>query len=84
MQVAMIEGATRIIGRDQGFKGLPLRDELINTSVTGDGTPCMVSEWTPTPAERARLVAGASVHLRIIGTVHPPVAIDVGMPPAGR
>lgn len=81
MQIAMIEGATRIIGKEQGFKGLPLRDELINTSVTGDGTPSMVSAWTPSPAELARLVAGASVHLRIIGTVHPPVSIDVGMPP---
>lgn len=42
----------------------------------------MVSAWQPTPDELARLNAGASVHLRVIGTQHPPVMLEVGQPPA--
>jgi hypothetical protein len=80
MQIGMIEGATRIIGKSQGYLGLPLRDELINCSVDGDGTPAMVTAWIPSPDELARLNAGASVHLRVLGTMHPPVMVEVGQP----
>lgn len=55
--------------------GLPIRDELIN------GVPTMVSAWSPTPEELARLNAGAMVHLYVCGQVHPPVAINVGGAP---
>lgn len=76
------EGATGIIGKSQGYHGLPLRDEKIACSVNGDGTPAMVTAWQPPPNELARLNAGASVHLRILGTMHPPVSVDVGdVPP---
>lgn len=81
MLIATIEGATRVIGRAQGYLGLPLRDELINCSVNGEGAPAMVSAWQPTPDELARLNAGASVHLRVLGTQHPPVMVEVGPPP---
>jgi hypothetical protein len=81
MQIAMIEGTTRIIGKSQGYLGLPLRDEVINCAVDGDGTPAMVTAWHPSPDELARLNAGASVHLRILGTMHPPVMVEVGEPP---
>ena len=81
MQVAMIEGATRVIGKSQGYLGLPIRDERINCTVNGEGTPAMVTAWQPTPDELARLLAGASVHLRILGTAHPPVMIEVGNAP---
>lgn len=82
MLIGTIEGVTRIIGKSQGYLGLPLRDEIINCAVNGDGTPAMVTAWQPTPDELARLNAGASVHLRILGTVHPPVMVEVGQPPA--
>lgn len=72
MQAVAIEGATRIIGKSQGYIGLALRDE------DRDGTPCMVSAWEPTPDELARLNAGATIHLCILGTGHPPVNIEVG------
>ncbi|KQS83431.1 hypothetical protein [Rhizobium sp. Leaf383] len=78
MQISVIEGATRIIGESQGYLGLPLRDEVINCTVGGEGTPAMVSAWLPTPEELARLNAGAAVELRIHGTQHPPVMIEVG------
>lgn len=81
MLIGMIEGATRIIGKGQGYLGLALRDEIITCTVGGGGTPAMVSAWQPTPDEVARLNAGASVHLRVIGTQHPPVMLDVGDPP---
>ena len=78
MMVLHIEGATRVLGKSQGYIGLPLRDELVNCSVGGEGTPQMVTSWEPTPDELARLNAGAPVLLKISGTAHPPVAVDVG------
>ncbi len=82
MQIGMIEGVTRIIGKSQGYLGLPIRDEIIQCTVNGDGTPAMVTAWTPTPDELDRLIAGASVHLRVLGTSHPPVMMGVGDPPS--
>jgi hypothetical protein len=35
MQVGVIEGATRIVGKSQGYLGLPIRDERFNCSVNG-------------------------------------------------
>lgn len=81
MIIKMVEGATRIIGKTQGFIGLPLRDEPINCSVGGPGTPSMVTAWEPTADELARLNAGAHVMLRVLGQMHPPVMITVGEEP---
>jgi hypothetical protein len=77
MIIAMVEGATRIIGKSQYYLGLPLRDEIINCSVNGH-TPTMVTAWEPTPEELERLNAGAKVYLRVLGVAHPPVMIEVG------
>ncbi len=81
MQIGMIEGATRIIGKSQGYMGLPIRDELINCAVNGPATPAMVTAWLPTPEEVAAIVSGAPVHVRILGTIHPPIMLDVGKTP---
>lgn len=81
MQIGMIPGHTRIIGKSQGYLGLPLRDEKINDAVTGRDTPTMVTAWLPTPTELAALNAGAAVHVRIIGIGHPPIMVGVGEPP---
>ncbi len=81
MQIGVIEGATRVIGKSQGYLGLPLRDEKINCSVNGDGTPAMTTAWIPTSKELAALTCGASVHVRILGTQHPPIMVEVGEPP---
>lgn len=82
MLIGTIEGVTRVIGKSQGYLGLPLRDEVMNCTVNGEGTPAIVTAWQATPEELARLNAGASVHLRVLGTVHPPVMVGVGDPPA--
>lgn len=81
MEVGVIEGATRIVGKSQGYLGLPIRDEVINCAVNGTDTPAMVTAWTPTPAELAALNAGASVHVRILGRVPPPMNVSVGPVP---
>lgn len=78
MLIKHIEGATRILGKSQGYIGLPLRDVLIKCTVGGEGTPAMETAWEPTPAELARLITGAPVILRVVGTAHPPVMIEVG------
>ncbi|MEQ5793103.1 hypothetical protein LZ686_00445 [Paracoccus sp. NFXS7] len=82
MLIGTIEGVTRVIGKSQGYLGLPLRDEVMNCTVNGEGTTAMVTAWQPTDEKLARLNAGASVHLRVLGTVHPPVMVGVGDPPA--
>jgi hypothetical protein len=81
MLIRMIEGVTRVIGKSQGYLGLPLRDEVIACPVGGPDTPAMVSAWEPTPKELAQLQAGAAVHLRVLGTAHPPVLVFVGPAP---
>ena len=81
MEIGRIEGATRVIGRSQGYLGLPLRDEIIECAVTGPGTPCMVTAWIPSPDELAALNAGAAIHVRIIGAAHPPIMVGVGPVP---
>lgn len=75
MLIARIDGATRICGEGQGYEPLPIRDE------TMDGWPVMVTAWTPTPAELQALVAGASVQVRILGKVPPPMIVGVGPVP---
>lgn len=78
MQIGHIVGATRILGKSQGYLGLPLRDEMINCSVGGEETPSMVTAWLPTPKELEAINAGAAIHVRIIGSAHPPIMVEVG------
>jgi hypothetical protein len=42
-----------------------------------DDVRIMSSAWMPTPAELARLNAGAPIHLHIYGQGHPVVAMSV-------
>lgn len=81
MQIGRIRGATRVVGKSQGYMGLPIRDEVINCTVNGQGTPSMVTAWLPTPKELAALNAGAAVHVRILGSVPPPMMVEVGEAP---
>ncbi len=61
MQIGRIEGCTRVLGKSQGYLGLPLRDITINDSVNGPDTPAMETAWFPTPAELEAISAGAPV-----------------------
>lgn len=80
MQIGRIIGATRVAGVEQGYKGLPIRDELVRNG-TGKEIPCMTTAWIPDPAELAALNAGASVHVMILGTIPPPMKVGVGEAP---
>lgn len=81
MQIGMIKGCTRIIGKSQGYLGLPLRDIKIDCSVAGPGTPAMETAWLPTPKEIEAITAGAPIILRIHGAGHPPVMLYIGEAP---
>jgi hypothetical protein len=71
-----VEGATRVLGKSQGFLGLPIRDAVM------EGVdPVMISAWEPTNDELIALARGASVYLMIVGSLHPPVRLMVGAPP---
>ncbi len=74
MIAAMIGGCTRVLGKSQGYNGLPVRDEKHN------GSPVMTTAWEPTPAEVEAIVAGAKIEIVIMGTTHPPILVTVGAP----
>lgn len=82
MEIGRIQGCTRIIGRAQGYFGLPLRDIVIDDTVTGPNTPAMETAWLPTPDEIAAIAAGAPIILRVVGSGHPPVMIYTGEVPS--
>lgn len=81
MQIGHITGCTRVLGKCQGYLGLPLRDVVINCSVNGPETPAMETAWFPTPDELVALAEGAPVILRVMGTGHPPVMLYTGEKP---
>lgn len=78
MQIGRILNHTRIIGKSQGYMGLPVRYELIHEKVNGEATPSMVTAWLPTPKELNALNKGAPVHVRLLGSIHPPIMVEVG------
>jgi hypothetical protein len=84
MIIQHIAGATRVLGKQQGYLGLPVRDEVRDVKI-GDQVAraqSMTTAWEPTPDELRRLNEGASVYLCVLGTMHPPVTIEVGEVPA--
>ena len=78
MQIGRVKDATRVLGKSQGYMGLPIRDDLVTCTVGGADTPVMTTAWHPTPKELEALNAGAPVHVRIVGTAHPPIMVEVG------
>lgn len=79
--IQQIPGATRYIGKSQGYKGLPVRDATCNSTVTGPDTPMMETAWQPTPDELVKINAGASIIVQLIGKGHPPIMLEVGPVP---
>lgn len=75
MMINAIEGCTRVIGKSQGYLGLPLRDAEV------DGVPTMTSSWQPTPTELAQLAAGAPIYVTLLGQAHPPIIVSIGPVP---
>lgn len=77
MDIVVVRGVTRLVGKRQGYRGLPIRDEIINCAVGGPATPCMASVWRPSPAELAALNDGGAIEVKIVGTLHPPILVGV-------
>lgn len=75
MLIARIVGYTRELGKSQGFRGLPIKDRMLP-----DGTRMMLSAWEPTPQELEILNAGGKILLSVMGSVHPPVMLQVLTP----
>lgn len=80
MLVANIEGASRVLGEAQGYTPLPVRYAIMQLP-DGSEVPVMTTAWTPTPQELDALNSGASVHVHILGTAHPPLRLEVGPTP---
>lgn len=84
MDIGRIIGGTRTLNAPRGWnpksdgpcEGLPIRDERHTRDIGR-----MVSAWIPTAAEIAALQAGAPVYLTVVGEMHPPVSLAVGVPP---
>ena len=81
MLIGRIEGATRVLGKSQGYIGLPIKDTVINCANHGPDTPVMITAWFPTPAELVALAAGAPIHVTILGRAHPPMMLSTGKIP---
>lgn len=72
MEILKIAGATRILAEDQDeYQNLPILDTVIC------GSKAMVSAWKPTSEELSMLNDGGFILLSILGTVHPPVLLQV-------
>lgn len=77
MLIRRIKDCTRVVGKSQGYLGLPVRDITVNDAVSGPGTPAMQTAWEPTPGELKLIQAGNSIILTVLGTSHPPVILTV-------
>ena len=82
MLIDHIDGATRTLGKSQGYIGLPVRDEIQVDPTTNTQVSVMVTAWRPLPDELERIMAGAPIYLHLFGTQHPPVRMEVGDVPA--
>lgn len=81
MIIRKIRGCTATIGADQGYLGLPIRQELRETIIGGEVTEQVFTDtaWEPTPAELKRLNDGHSlvVSLLLYGNPYPPITVGV-------
>jgi hypothetical protein len=93
MHIGRIEGAQRVLGKSQGYHGLPVREEAQNLGdlphmlhVMGfnpvNGVcPTMQTVWFPTPDELDALAKGAPIYVTLVGVAHPPIRVSVGNAP---
>jgi hypothetical protein len=81
MLVRKIRGCTATIGADQGYFGLPIRNEMRETIIGGNIHSLMHTDtaWEPTPAELKRLNDGHSliISLMLFGNPYPPITVGV-------
>lgn len=78
MIITMIDGATRICGKSQGYLGLPVRDETIVDKTNGETCNMMHTAWEPTPEEIQKIAAGRPIIVSFIGVSPMPMQVNVG------
>lgn len=70
-----LKNPTRTVGKEQiEYRSLDIVDTKYGT------TPVMISYWRPSLDELERLNDGETLKLSILGTVHPPVLVQIGNP----
>lgn len=78
MRPVRIEGYTRELAKDQPEYGnLCIRDEPVEIEIGGNPTLVngMTAAFEPTPQQLALLTAGGKIHVRILGSAWPPIAL---------
>jgi hypothetical protein len=73
----------RIIGREQGFKGLAVHFTTIFDTGIQQECPCLQTAWTPGAKDLEALNAGGNIIVQLLATQHPPIAVYTGEPPEG-
>ncbi|MBK9073324.1 MAG: hypothetical protein IPL79_20340 [Myxococcales bacterium] len=81
MMIQRVPGFNRVLGKAQGYLGLPVRDYVRHDPAFGGDVNVMETAWQPTPDQLAALNAGANIHVHLFGSQHPPIMIDVGPVP---
>lgn len=76
--IGHIDGATRVLGKAQGYIGLPVLDEQTFDKTNGQTVPSMTTAWFPTPAEIEAINVGDAIYVRIFGNQHPPIMLWAG------
>jgi hypothetical protein len=71
MQIGRIEGATRVLGKSQGYYGLPVRDEVRARLPNLNETVKAAREWAASPAVRGSSAADIIENLCDLLTVLP-------------
>lgn len=76
-----INGCTDVIGKDQGYLGLPIRQEMRDTMIRGTIHSFVHTDtaWEPTPAELERINQGHSIIVSqlLFGNPFPPITVTV-------
>lgn len=66
-----------VLGAPQGMSIDKCNALPITRIQYADGTPAVVSYWTPTQAELQLIASGRAVRLAVLGTTHPPLMLGV-------
>lgn len=76
MQISRIRGFTRILGKQQGYLGLPVRDGFCE--IDGEQYHKITVAFEPMPDEIEKIIAGAPVELTLLCFTPPPMLMGVG------
>lgn len=76
MRPVIPAGYTRVLGRSQGFIGLPVKDAVMECDVGGP-VETMTSEWELSPQDIAEIVEGGRIRITLQGTAHPPILVSI-------